>query len=572
MCLVPFLQPRHMPPIRAFYDEWLAFAFGLAAIALTACTRRKQVTKVPALAVCLVLFAVTLLARAMSGLPGYPQSSLLWCIYALFAALIVLVGNDFAVRFGQARVCDVLAAFLLAGALANSVAGILQVVGIPREIDAYISHLSGTRAIGNVGQANLYANYLALGEASLAYLFARGRIGAIWAGTCGALLVLTAALAASRTSVLYAAGFALLAFIAVRQRDDAQIRRLAGAVFLLAASAIVAQWLVPVGMNSLGFKIEGGFERNAASEWAGQVRDEAAHLRLVAWEQAWRMFMAAPLIGVGPSAFAGAAFAQGLPPEMAGNEVWTSPHNLLLHLLAETGLIGAGLVCIGVFVWAHKAAGRFLRRADAAQWLLLACAGIEWIHACLEYSLLYAHFLALTALVMGISADADEQPAVSGFTLRAVFASSAAAGAVILGITLADYLKFDLASPVAIGRSLASDGDLERDRKSLAGLGRGLLASRAELWLFLAYPLDKADLAEKLAVGERVVRFWPSREIVVRQSIFLALAGRRREAVDLLELGIRTYRNRGKEIVAAIRTAPREAREILQEALPAPNQ
>jgi len=68
------------------------------------------------------------------------------------------------------------------------------------------------------------------------------------------------------------------------------------------------------------------------------------------------------------------------------------------------------------------------------------------------------------------------------------------------------------------------------------------------------------------------VRFWPSREIVVRQSIFLALAGRRREAVDLLKLGIRTYRNRGKEIVATIRTAPREAREVLQEALPAPNQ
>src|SRR5471032_717228 len=147
------------------------------------------------------------------------------------------------------------------------------------------------------------------------------------------------------------------------------MRRLARAAFALAACAIVAQWLVPVGMNSLGFQIEGGFERNAASEWDGPVRDEATHLRLVAWEQAWRMFVCAPWIGVGPNAFAGAAFAHGLPPEMAGNQVWTSPHNLVLHLLAETGLFGAGLICVGVLAWIRKSAGLFWRIPDLAQWL-----------------------------------------------------------------------------------------------------------------------------------------------------------------------------------------------------------
>src|SRR5476649_1033601 len=156
MCLIPFLQPRHMPPIGTFYDEWLAFAFGLTAIALAAWTRRIAATQVPALAVCLALFALTLFARALSGLPGYPQSSLLWGIYVLFAALVVMLGRDIAVNFGQERVCDVLAVFLLAGSLANSVACVLQIVGIPREIESFVSHLSGTRAIGNVGQANLY--------------------------------------------------------------------------------------------------------------------------------------------------------------------------------------------------------------------------------------------------------------------------------------------------------------------------------------------------------------------------------------------------------------------------------
>ena len=349
------------------------------------------------------------------------------------------------------------------------------------------------------------------------------------------------------------------------------MRRLARAAFTLAACVIVAQWLVPVGMNSLGFQIEGGFERNAASEWAGPVRDEATHLRLVAWEQAWRMFMTAPWIGIGPNAFAGAAFAHGLPPEMAGNQVWTSPHNLVLHLLAETGLIGAGLVCLGVLAWIRKSAGLFWRNPDLAQWLLLACAGVECVHALLEYSLLYAHFLAITALVMGVGAGGSWGASIRPFAMRAIFASSAVAGAILLGTTLAAYLKFDLASPVATGRSLASDHDVALDRNSLAQLGAGLLAPRAELWLFLAFPLNNTELKEKVAVGDRVLRFWPSRDVVVRQSIFLALAGRRDEAVALLKQGVRTFRNRSKAIAETVGAAPREAREVLQEALPAPS-
>src|SRR4051812_38738026 len=41
MCLVPFIQPRHSSPIGTFYDEWLAFAFGLTAITIVCL----QVTK-----------------------------------------------------------------------------------------------------------------------------------------------------------------------------------------------------------------------------------------------------------------------------------------------------------------------------------------------------------------------------------------------------------------------------------------------------------------------------------------------------------------------------------------------
>lgn len=567
--MIPFLQPRHMPPIATFYDEWLAFALGLAAIGFVACNRRNSAMHVPVLAWCLVLFCLSLFIRTLGEPQGYFQSSLLWGLYVMFAAVLIILGHDLATRFGQERVCDFLASMLLAGALVNSLAGVLQIVGIPKEIDSLVSKLRGIRATGNLGQANLFANYMALGEASLIYLFARARLGKRAAFAGGMLLVAAASLAASRGTILYSAAFAFLGFIAISRRRDEHALRVGYAGLALGASAIAMQWLVPAGMNLLGFHLEGGFQRNESFESDGNIRDEAMHLRLVAWNVAYQLFMSAPWFGVGPDGFAGAAFAAGLPPEMSGDGVWTSPHNLLLHLLAETGLVGTAFVVFGLVAWLLRAGSRFWRHPDATHWWLLGCVGVECLHAMLEYPFWYAHFLALTALIMGVGTRADNGHGVELQTngLRVVFASCAAVGTILLGVHLAAYFDFDRASPVAGGRSLASDRDIDRDRDSLKRLSGTLLAPHAELWLFLALPLEASESAEEIALGERVLLFWPSRVVVVRQSIFLALAGRREEAVALLSKSLRTFRTQGQATAEAIRAAPQAARDALLPAL-----
>ena len=252
----------------------------------------------------------------------------------------------------------------------------------------------------------------------------------------------------------------------------------------------------------------------------------------------------------------------GLPAELAANQLWTSPHNLFFHLLAETGLVGALLVAAAMLTWLHGAWSEFARVRDASMWWLLACTGVGFLHALLEYPLWYAHFLAVTALLMGMSSTGGF--AIRPTSLRAVFGLSAAAGAIVLAISLDAYLRFDLASPVAAGRSLASDSAIERDRESLAELGHGLLAPRAETWLFLSFPLDDSDLSRKIEVGRRAMRLWPSREVIGRQAIFLALAGRDSEAVGLLELGLRTFPTRRRVFSEMIESAPPRAREILR--------
>src|SRR4051812_13892983 len=98
MCVVPFIQPRHNSPIGTFYDEWLAFAFGLTAISILALQSTRQRTRVPALSFCMALFALVLFLRALGVEAAYAQSALIWALYALFAAAVVMLGSVLATQ------------------------------------------------------------------------------------------------------------------------------------------------------------------------------------------------------------------------------------------------------------------------------------------------------------------------------------------------------------------------------------------------------------------------------------------------------------------------------------------
>ena len=559
-CLLPFLQPRHFPPLRTFYDEWIALALGVGAIGFAAASRNLG-TRVPVVALWLGAFALFLTVRALVPQLTYPQGALLWATYSLYAALLVTLAYCLVENFGREHVCEMLAVFLLAGAILNAIAGVLQVVGIPKPIDAYVSYLHGTRAIGNVGQSNLYANYLALGEASLVYLYSRGRVRMGVALAAGVLMLTGAALAAARTSTLYSIVFAILGLLALRARGEASNRRLGYAAIALAFAGVILQWLVPIWVNALGFRIEGGFDRNVSEDWDYGL-DESTSMRLLAWQLAVQIFSAAPWLGVGPGEFAGAAFSYGLSPQFAAREIMTSPHNLVLQLLSETGLVGTALVAAGIISWALRIAPAFMRAPSGPLWWVVACASVQIIHALLEYPFWYAHFLALAALVMGAGTVAPV--AVRPRALRNVFVASAVGGAVLLGVHLRDYFRFELASPVYAGRSLETDADLQRDLETLAGLRGGLFAPRAELWLFLALPYEGSKSEEKIEIGNRVMRTWPIRDVVIRQCIFLALAGRDAEATALFRKALQTFAYRHKAVQITVAAAPDKARRVLE--------
>src|SRR5438034_750508 len=450
LCLLPFLLPYHQQPMPSFFPEWLAAALGIAA-ALTLLVGRGvaavSFVSSPVPARWLIVFAVFLAVQAASGGHVYPQLPLVAALYVRYAVLTIWLGAQLTAAFGVERVATVLAAFLLAGALANSLAGAIQFYGRPKLFEDVIAELHGIRAYGNIAQPNLYANYLALGEGALVRL------------------------------------------------------------------------LISPG--------------------------EHAEPRRQAWGIALRLFIGAPLAGVGTGEFAGAAFELGLDPSLTRlGEVWTSPHNLPLHLLAETGVVGTLLVLGGLSVWGWRAAQSYWRDGQVAAWWLIAAVGIEMIHSLIEFPLWNAHFLGLTALLIGAGARLETRfPAVprTGWITPA---AACAALSVTLGVTLRDYVHLDTTRISGTTLTLTPAAQAHRDAETMHELAHGLMAPLAELWIVIGAPLDRSGLADKLAMSERVARYWPAHAVVTRRSVFLAFQGEAARSRELLALVLRTFPHR----------------------------
>src|SRR5438445_2145499 len=552
LCLLPFLLPYHQQPVLSFFPEWLAAALGIAAALTLLLGRGAPAVSLPVPAGWLIAFAVFLAAQAASGSHAYSQLPLLAALYVLYAVLMIWLGAQLTAALGIERVAMVLAAVFLIGALANSLAGLIQFYGRPRLFEDVIAELRGNRAYGNIAQANLYANYLALGEGALLFLWARARVRTAYALPALALLLIGSSLSGSRGALLYALWYGTLGLLAVRVQDGEGARRLKFAACGVAVAALSAHFAVPWlnDVLQLGPPGEGTLDRILASS------GEHAEPRRQAWLIALRAFIGAPLAGVGPGEFAGAAFELGLDPSLTqSGEIWTSPHNLPLHLLAETGAVGAALVLGGLCVWAWRAARRYRADPQPALWWIITGAGIELIHSLIEFPMWSAHFLGVTALLMGSGATLAMDSRAVSHRNRIVATAACAALAVALGTLLKDYVRLDSTRFTGTTVTVAPAADAQRDAATMRELAHGLMAPLAELWIVMGMPLERSDLAAKLAVSERVVRCWPANAVVVRRAVFLAFDGDAENARGLLARALRTFPHQRQATIAILRQA-----------------
>lgn len=545
LCLLPFLLPYHQLPVLSFQAEWLAAALGIAATLAALMGRRVDtLVALPLSARWLSAFALLLAAKALVGNPVYPQLPLLAALYVIYAVLLIWLGAQLAASVGIERAAAVFSSCLLAGALANAVAAAIQFYGHPALLDDIVAELGHNPlhngAYGNIAQTSLYANYMALGATALLFQWQRGGLRMAYALAAAVLLAWGSALSGSRGVIMYALWFAVLGGLAARLQSGASGQRLRLAAFALAGVMLAAQALIPWFNHALGLgpANQGTFERLVA------ISSEHTEARWSAWRLALRVFVDTPIAGTGIGEFAGAAFEAGLAPEMAHGEVWTSAHNLVLHLLAETGAPGTALALGGLAIWCFQSGRRYVAMPQPALWWIIAAVGIELIHSMFEFPLWSAHFLGISALLIGLGTTPTVCSRAASRLLQTLATGLCAALALVLAILLKDYLRLDATYITGTSLTLASRADSERDAAVMRSLAHGPLGPIAELWIFFGAPLDRSNLAARTRMSERLARYYPSHAIIVRRAVLLAFDGQTVEARRLLLLALRSFPHR----------------------------
>lgn len=525
---LPFLQPLHYFPMPMFRSEWLAFVLGLLALILLATKRAWQHGEIPLVAVVPFGLAVIILLQGSLGRVPYFGQAVTAAFYLTWAALLVILGAELRRTFGLVRIAPVLAWALVCSGLLTAFAGILQYFEISSVFDAVLMPALGS-IYGNLAQRNHFASYLVLALASASYLYAvRGMRTGVAMLVC-APLIMALGFSASRSTWLYIFAALVLAWLLrMRRRDDLSQRLVIFIEFVLLAFAL-DQWLMTLPL--FGSLAEDG----GANTINRVIEEPGLALKLQHARSAWWMFTQAPFFGVGWGQFGWYNFEyQGhfhvdiLFPAPVHNA-----HNVVTHVLAETGLCGALLLVGGVIVWLIE----FSReRFDAERWWLLSLFSIIGVHSMLEYPLWHSYFLGVAATAVGFGAKRFWTLPLQrvGSWAAALLLAGGFLNAVVIG---QDYLEFERVFAIS-----AATYDRERvARLTSIGDRDPVLEPYVELAMLKHIALDKEMLPEKLALNGHAMYFLPADMVVFRQAVLLALDGQAQAAQQLFLHAMKVY-------------------------------
>jgi O-antigen ligase len=541
---LPFLQPYHRVPLTAFYGEWLALALGLAA-ALPLLRREPwREATLPLIALAPLGLAVVLALQVALDRVPYSEQALSAGLYLLWAALMVALGHVLGRRLTLDSIAKTLAWFLLVVGLINVLIGLVQHYHVSTPVSFLIASKTWAGLSGNLGQPNHFAACVTFSLVSTAYLYGRGSLAGAVAAACAALFLVILALTGSRSPWLYLGTFIVLALLLHHRRRDGKSRRMAVFTCWLLPGFISAQWLV-----TLPFMAPAGGQLVTSADRLFQLASGVGP-RLQVWGEAWQMFVASPVLGAGFGQFAWHHFLhQAATDPTTAPGVYNHSHNLVMQLLAETGALGALVIVGAVMLWIAD-----LRRVnlDPAWWWLLSLLGVIGIHSLLEFPLWFAYFLGPAALLLGLGA---QRPLAMRFpgAARAAVALAVLAGCVNLAAVIPAYRDFEQLVFRPGSQPSQASSDQAFGQALMRVHGEPLLRPYVELAVAFSIKVDRTQLRDKLELITRAMHFVPVTELVYRQALLLALAGRAEAAREQLDRSLRAYPAERTAVVAELR-------------------
>ena len=537
MWVFPFLHYRHENPLTAFDQEWWSAMLGLLALTLLAARAFWQQPEIPRIAQLPIALIVVVALQLALGKMAYLDQALLYILYLLFAALLMLLGARLRVCLGIGKLAVILAFSLLIGTELNALIGVLQHYKWHTPLDAVVVMQVSSGIYGNLAQANHFANYIALGLISLGLLFQQRKIKSGYVILLSIPLLFALTLSGSRSSWLYLPLMICLAWWSAR--GDPTLRPLLRYSVLLIIGFGLMHLVVQMSFMSGGDGDTNTVQRLLASNGGGDTRGS---IRLYLWREAWLIFRESPWLGVGFGQFAWHHFQ--LVPLLKPSNIsglYNNAHNLIFQLAAEAGIAGLLALFASIGAWFY---GLRRVRPSAAHWWGYSVLGVLAIHSLLEYPLWYAYFVAIAATLLGAFDETRYR-----LELRHI-GRLALVMILLLGLLSLLQLRGNyqrLKDTLAIFSASANVSEaFQRTRDGLIAVhGGALLSPYAELYIFLDSEVNADHIKQKLALGANVMRFMPIATVIYRQAFLMAQDGQLAGAKQLMEQAIWSYPGNG---------------------------
>jgi O-antigen ligase len=501
---IPLLVPYRWLPITSFHQDCAAYLIAAVAAGYVAWKRLKTdsnriefalVSWIP------ILFAGVLVVQQLLGRIIYLQHFVL----AFFALLIAGLGANVAYhtcRYQLPRAVALVAKALVLVGLIQCAWTLVQLAGFELKGWDLIVRAPGPYRVGGlIAQPNQLSVLLMWGLLSLFYLWLRGHMGTAFAGVVAACFLITLSLSASRATYVYfflvAPALSLVLFRIGHRR-----------AWWLPVCAAISYPAISYAVRAAVY----AFDPAASVEVVRPLEGASTAARLAFIKDGWQLFLSSPILGAGWSQFISARWAMGDATliELHADHA----HNIVVNLLAETGLIGFGIVVGGFALWLRRVASVEL---TVERTLVLAMLLVVALYSLFEFPLWLGHFLIPTAVLCGLLETRHVCYGVSRGFSRLTTASVALLPVLVV-LTALDYWRVE-----SLYRAFFRDGNSEVPKlEALLELtNKSLYRQQAEQIYLLAAPIDSFQATFNAQMSERVFVGFPAPQFAVVRAAHL---------------------------------------------------
>lgn len=471
---LPQLSPFHYDPLPEFFAE-SAFAWASISIFLITLFASKHIS-IPRIIIPLTLLAVFIFIQNKFVNIDYVGLSYVAGMELILCIMLAVSFSTLIEEFGIQTIINTICVALLIGAILQSAIGFLQYSGMYKILGNFLFYDSlhpSTNIFGHFGQRNHYCHYLSWALFGLIYLFHKNKIKLPVFLIIGTWLGFSITIAASRSVFIYFALASLISLVYFIKNRNTESRNLFLLILTASITLVLIESLYPIisNMFSHSSHTSSGLQRIADSSDNG-----LSNRRFTEWQKAWIVFKNNPIFGYGLNEYAKQSInLQTLFPNAPLNSgLFTNCHNLILQLLAETGLIGAFIVVFGLMYSIYA-----IIKYNNAECVIILCMIFTTLsHSMVEYPLWYIYFLGPWMIFLSI-----DQPIFK-------LSSNVASGIAIIPLVCMVYLLFKASF---IMHALVGYIDAPSDKNNFVTQEQYLenLVNNNTLWAYPAmYALD----------------------------------------------------------------------------------